>query len=279
MVFDEHTAQQYLLKIAAEIDRPVIEAGLGFQGVDVTVNPSQTGRTLNVEGTLKVLSVQLQTLQDGVVPVIVTETQPLLVDAAPLAESARKILSAPLVLTVPNAGQDDPGPWTIDQAALAKVITVQPNPGDAAYPYKVGLDRNALRGYLEGIAPPLERSPANARFSFNDDTRLLDLIQNAVSGRSLDVEASLESINSRISAGEHSIPLVLNSNQPQVADNATAQDLGITELIYSQTTYFYGSSAARISNIRTAAENFHGLARRTRRGILDGQCDEGCHPG
>ena len=106
MVFDEKTAQQYLLKIAADIDRPVIEAGFGFQGVDVTVNPSQTGRTLNVEGTLKVLAVQLQTLQDGVVPVIVAETQPLLVDAAPLADSARKILSAPLELTVPNAGQD-----------------------------------------------------------------------------------------------------------------------------------------------------------------------------
>ena len=139
------------------------------------------------------------------------------------------------------------------------MITIQPNPGDAAYPYKVGLDRNALRGYLEGIAPDMNRASANARFSFNDDTRVLDLIQNAVSGRSLDVEASLENINSRISAGEHSIPLTLISNQPQVADNATTQDLGITELVYSETTYFYGSSAARISNIRTAAANFHGL--------------------
>ena len=105
----------------------------------------------------------------------------------------------------------------------------------------------------------MNRAPANARFSFNDDTRVLDLIQNAVSGRSLDVEASLENINSRISAGEHSIPLTLISNQPQVADTATTQDLGITELVYSETTYFYGSSAARISNIRTAAANFHGL--------------------
>ena len=212
-------------------------------------------------------------------PVIVTETQPLLVDAAPLAESARKILSAPLVLTVPNAGQDDPGPWTIDQAALAKVITIQPNPGDASSPFKVGLDRNALRGYLESIAPTLERYPANARFSFNDDTRVLDLIQNAVAGRSLDVEASLESINSHIAAGEHTIPLELISNLPQVADNATTQDLGITELVYSETTYFYGSSAARISNIRTAAANFHGLAGSAGGGILHGQRDEGCHPG
>jgi vancomycin resistance protein YoaR len=259
MIFDEHTAQQYLLKIAAQIDRPVIEAGLGFQGVEVTINPSQTGRKLNIENTLKVLSVQLQTLQDGVVPIIVSETPPLLADAAPLAESARSILSAPLVLTIPDAGQGDPGPWTIDPAALARVITIQPNSGNSSSPYKVGLDGNALRGYLEGIAPTLDRTPANAHFSFNDDTRQLDLVQNAVSGRSLNVEASFESINSRLAAGEHSIPLELITTQAKVADNATAQDLGITKLLYSETSYFYGSSAARISNIRTAAANFHGL--------------------
>lgn len=259
MIIDEHIAQQYLLKIAAQIDRPVIEAGLGFQGVDVTINPSQTGRSLNIEGTLKVLTVQLQTLQDGIVPVIVTETPPLFVDAAPLAASARIILSAPLILTVPNASQGDQGPWTIEPIELAKVITVQPDPGNSSSPYKVGLDSNALRSYLEAIAPALDRLPANARFSFNDDTRRLDLIQSAVTGRTLNVEASLESINTHLAAGEHSIPLELISTLPQVADNATTQDLGITELIHAETSYFYGSSAARISNIRTAAANFHGL--------------------
>ena len=257
--FDENTAQQYLVNIAAQINRPVIEASFGINGVDVVVNPSQVGRTLDMEGTLKVLSVQLQTLQDGVVPLIVRDTPPLLIDAAPLAESARAFLSGPLVLNVPDAGQGDPGPWSIDQATLARVIEVQPNPDNPAYPYKVGLDRNALRGYLEGVAPELDRYPANARFIFNDDTRLLDLKQNAVAGRSLDVEGSIDSINTHLAAGEHNISLVVNSIQPQITDTATGQELGITELIQSQTSYFYGSSAARISNIRTAAENFHGL--------------------
>jgi vancomycin resistance protein YoaR len=257
--FDENTAQKYLVNISSQINRPVIEASFGINGLDVVVNPSQVGRWLNIEDTLKVLSVQLQTLQDGVVPLIVRETPPLLVDAAPLAESARAFLSAPLVLNVPDAGQGDPGPWSIDQATLSRVIEVQPNPDNPSYPYKVGLDRNAIRGYLEGVAPEFDRYPANARFIFNDDTRLLDLKQNAVAGRSLDVEGTIDSINSHLSAGEHNISLVVNSIQPQITDNATGQELGITMLIQSQTSYFYGSSAARISNIRTAAANFHGL--------------------
>jgi vancomycin resistance protein YoaR len=39
----------------------------------------------------------------------------------------------------------------------------------------------------------------------------------------------------------------------------TAAELGITELVSSQTSYFYGSSAARIQNVQTAAAAFHGV--------------------
>ena len=44
-----------------------------------------------------------------------------------------------------------------------------------------------------------------------------------------------------------------------MADNATAQQLGITQLIQQQTSYFYGSPAARIQNIQTAAARFDGV--------------------
>lgn len=257
--FDKNTAQQYLMKVAAEIDRPVVEAGININGIEVTTNPSQAGRTLDIDGTMKVLSVQLQTLQDGVVPLIIRETPPQLVDAAPLADTARSILSAPLLITVPDASGSDPGPWTIDQATLARVIAIKPNPENPSYPYKIGLDANALRGYLEGIAPELNRAPANARFIFNDDTRQLEILEKSTTGRSMDVEGTLANINTRLSAGEHNIPLVVYTAAPQITDSSTGQDLGITELVHAQTSYFYGSSSARIHNIRTAAANFHGL--------------------
>ena len=256
---DKNTAQQFLVNISAEIDRPVVEAGININGIEVSTNPSQVGRTLDIEGTLKVLSVQLQTLQDGVVPLIIRETPPQLVDAAPLADAARSILSAPLVITVPDSNSNDPGPWTIDQATLARVIAIVPYPENPSYPYKIGLDSNALRGYLEGIAPELDRAPSNARFIFNDDTRQLDNLERSISGRSMDVDGTLSSINTKLSAGEHNIPLVAYTTQPQITDSSTGQDLGITELVHSETSYFYGSSAARIHNIRTAAANFHGL--------------------
>jgi vancomycin resistance protein YoaR len=51
----------------------------------------------------------------------------------------------------------------------------------------------------------------------------------------------------------------MQETQPAVADNATAQQLGITQLTQQQTTYFYGSPAARIQNVQTAAARFDGV--------------------
>ncbi len=105
----------------------------------------------------------------------------------------------------------------------------------------------------------MRRYASDPRFMFNDETRQLELLQPAVIGRALDVEASLQQINEKLAQGEHSVGLVFNYTQPQVASEATAEQLGITELVSSHTSYFRGSSASRIQNIETAAANFHGL--------------------
>ena len=78
-------------------------------------------------------------------------------------------------------------------------------------------------------------------------------------GLEVNLRASIEQIQKAVAAGEQSVSLAVNTTLPKVMDNATNQSLGITELISSQTTYFYGSSAARRTNIEKAASNFNGL--------------------
>jgi vancomycin resistance protein YoaR len=53
--------------------------------------------------------------------------------------------------------------------------------------------------------------------------------------------------------------LQIVEEQPAVTDNSTAEQLGITGLVSSETSYFYGSSAERIQNIQAAAARFHGV--------------------
>jgi vancomycin resistance protein YoaR len=259
LVYDERMAQDYLEKIAAQVDRPTVEASLTVNGTNVVVNPGQVGHTLDVQATLKPLQAQLTSLTDGVLPVVSYETPPAILDVSQQAELARKILSAPLVLKVPGAQDGDPGPWKFEPAQLAEMLTIQ-RVDDAQTPvYQVGLNAEQLRSFLENQAPKLLRTPQDARLTFNDETHQLDLISHAVIGRSLDVDATIQAINDQLGKGEHSVDLAMNTTQPAVADDATAQKLGITELVSQQTTYFYGSSSARIQNINTAASRFHGV--------------------
>jgi vancomycin resistance protein YoaR len=259
IVFDQRVAHAYLQKLAAEINQPIIEANLELQGTEVVATPGQIGRALNVEASLAALTAQLQTFRDGEVILTVQEQAPELLDVSAQAETARQILSAPLVLSIPDATEGDPGPWTFDVQTLANMLTVRRVKLEQGTDIQVSLNPEALRQSLTGIAAQVNRPPENARFYFDDPTGQLVLIQSAKIGRTLDIDASIVEINRRILLGEHFIPLVIQIGEPQVKDTATAEELGIRELVGSYTSYYYGSSAERIQNIQAAAERFHGV--------------------
>jgi len=255
MIFDEHIAYQYLGNIATEVNQPVVEASLKIKDREVIAVPGQIGRTLDMQATLAPLGVFLRNMTDGLLPLVITETPPEIMDASPQAEVARNILSAPLMLHIPNPQEGDSPPYQVDQDTLARLITIQ----RVGSQYQVGLNNEGLRSFLENIAASFDARTENARFIFNDETRQLELIQPAKIGRTLNVEATLQAINQKIFSGEHDFDLVLEYTNPQVIDNATAKELGITELVSARTSYFYGSSGDRIQNIQTAAARFHGV--------------------
>jgi vancomycin resistance protein YoaR len=123
----------------------------------------------------------------------------------------------------------------------------------------VALKSEDLRAFLDSIEAELEIQPVNANFIFNDETSELELIKSAVIGRKLLVEDTVQAINDQLAAGDHTVPLVFERIDPLAGDDATAESLGITELVSNQTSYFYGSSGGRIQNIQTASASFHGL--------------------
>ena len=100
-----------------------------------------------------------------------------------------------------------------------------------------------------------------------------------MTGRKLDVDASIQTINQKLLQGQHEIPLEVQFSQPEIGDNVTADQLGIHELVGVQATYFYGSSAARIQNIQTAAGALPWAAGAAWGGFLHGRHPGRCQPG
>jgi vancomycin resistance protein YoaR len=258
-VFDEGAAQSYLAGIAAQTDLEKIEPSLSVEGVEILVTPGQTGRRLEIAATLEMLQEQLHTMRDGEIQLLIDEDTPVIINTDQQAQIAREILSKPLKLTLPGAEEGDPGPWTFEPDVLAQMIIIQRIKDDDGEHYQVGLQAEGLRSFLESVTPQLVRSEQNARFIFNDDTRQLEVIESAVVGRTLDVDSTINAINEKLLAGDHNIALDLAYIEPAAGDDATAKQLGITELVSSHTSYFYGSSSERVQNISTAASRFHGI--------------------
>jgi len=258
-VLDERVAYEYLKRIAAEIDKPTIEASLVLRGMEVIVQPAQEGRSVDIPATLIALRAQLIKMQSGFVPMAVLEQKPAVMDVSAEADIARRILSAPLNLSLPNTQPGDAGPWQVKQQDLAQMLVVQRISSAQGDQYQVKVDVERLRPLLQDIASKVTRSPQDARYIFNDETRQLDVIQPAIVGRNLVVEKTLQSINEQLRAGQHNVAMALDITNPRHTDKATAEEMGITELISSYTSYFYGSDAGRIQNITTAASHFHGV--------------------
>jgi vancomycin resistance protein YoaR len=193
------------------------------------------------------------------VPLVIEEIQPEILDIATQAEQARFMLAQPLTITIPDSEEGDPGPWTLDVPTLAQMLTFERTEDANGVNVQVALNPNKLRLELVKIAQEADRAPENARFIFNDDTRQLDLLAQDRIGRRIRIDASIENINNQLRAGEHTIPLTLELTQPAARADSTAQTLGISELVWAETSYFRGSNASRLQNIQIAASQFHGI--------------------
>jgi len=259
LILDERTTKQRFNQIADQINRPALEANLRLDGVEIIAVPGQIGRMLDVDATIMTLKDPLSNLFNASIPLIVKEYQPAIIDASSQAETVRSILSRSLILRVSNASDEKLGPWEFSPDILASMLVIERVSGNEGENFQIKLDENKLFNIIYPLKPSLTKLPRNARFIFNDDSRQLEVIRQAVIGRELMVEESIQHINEQLQAGNHEINLVFNYTNPAATDNMTASDLGITELVSSETSFFYGSDSGRIQNIVTAASQFHGI--------------------
>lgn len=258
IVYDQAKAYEVVQGLAQQTNVAVVEPNISLDGTTVNVARGQAGRTVNILATLKNIEPFLLLQQSGTVPMVINEQAPAGVNVEDTARLAESILSQAFTINPadPAAGK---GPWTIEPKDLASLLVIEQKDEQGNHTYTLSVNRPALEAYITSIAPGLQVDPVNARMIFNDDTRQLEVIASAVVGTSVDVEQSVDSILQKLQNGEHQASLVMKTVDPAVKDDSQAADLGITELVAETTSYFYGSDAARVQNIRAGAASFHGV--------------------
>ena len=239
--------RQALSQVASEVRTP---ARAGVLVNDLYIEP-QPGVDVDVDSTLANLVQVLQNHMDDeqvVAPLLTIALDPPPEVESPQATSEQTLASlssAPLMLRDTRYGLE----FAIDPAAL-EGLTFSHQP--------LRLDEDRLRTLVEGWAGQIDIAPVDARLRFDQAAGAPAVVQNSRVGRELDVDGTMASIRDAVSNGSMAASLIIRDRLPAV-DSRYISQMGIQELVASGTTYFAGSSPARVHNIEVAAEKFEGV--------------------
>lgn len=259
ITIDEQVSNRELDAIDQYVLNAPKEAELRIEGLNVIYTPGEAGKQIDIEPTKAYLAATMQLFVDSESPVVVRDVMPLVLNAEDTANKARQVLSQPFTLAIPNAEYGDPGPWVIEPEQLATMLRFVRKNVNGSDTYVLSIDADSIRSILNPLIAQVDRPENDGRFAFDEASGQLAMMVPSSAGYQLSVNDTIAAIDQALENGQNSAPLGIQVTKPLVSNDVTAEQLGITQLTAQQTTYFWGSSAERRQNIRTAAANFDGL--------------------
>lgn len=124
---DRPTLRASLETLTARVEIAPVNAGIRLIDGEIRASEPANGRALNIDATMATLDNGLETLADGRLDLVMTNVQPTVIDAAPLVEAARQILTNPLVVTVYDPVTDDRVEWAAMPETWARWLTGEPD--------------------------------------------------------------------------------------------------------------------------------------------------------
>lgn len=262
---DDAEAAHIVKQVAGQTERAPTDARVSFENNTVAEIPAQDGLQLDQTAALRLVRAAVTSNRQADIALPYRTLAPRVPSAEAAAGEIARIIGSDLVVMVPK--WDEAGnalapeeAFRIRSADLPDFVMIEDGANGDPAQIAVRVKREKLRGLIEPLAKAVAQSPQNARFIFDDATGQLQNTAPSRDGRSLDIEATLDALEAAArSADSRAVALAVNVTPAAVPATAQGQDLGITQLITQATTFFKGSSAARLANVRVAAERFNGV--------------------
>ncbi|MBQ4514024.1 MAG: VanW family protein [Anaerolineaceae bacterium] len=257
-LFDERVAFNRITKIAEEIDTPMDDPSIVLQGSEVVIVPGKSGLMLDRSLTMSMLQIYAHNLQSADIDLPVITLEPTEANLGEQKQVLDNLLHRDFVLyTDDERGVQNAG--SIPADVLAGMIDFEPVMTDGDLTIEMNPKVEPFYTRLLEIGSSVYKTAQDAKFIFDNSTRSLRLIQQAETGKELDIDKSLENIAEAIRSGRNEAEVALNIIQPKVTGNETAEELGIRELVHTENTYFFYSDDARIQNIQVGAAKLNGV--------------------
>ncbi|TAK89119.1 hypothetical protein EPO04_03395 [Patescibacteria group bacterium] len=267
--YDSSALTPFALQVDEDVNKPVANAALSFDGGQVVVSPSQPGRRLDIGLLAREVGQYLGRSQDGLLtaPTYLVEAT---IDEDTLAaaqQQATKLTSAPLTVTAGSTSR------TVDQSTILGwlSVTAQSYATDMATGNLMGfyrlpteevadshLDPGRVESFAQSLAKSVNTEPQDAGLTIQDGKVVV--ASPSRDGLQLDVAKATQQIITALNQGTTGQTLALATKvaKPAVYEGNLDQ-LGIKELIGEGVSYFPGSSRDRITNVAVGTRRYQNV--------------------
>ncbi len=256
-----------LQPVDASLSTSTVNASYAATNNQLSINPEKQGQRVDWARFLSDYEGLVLSRQRGAATVS-SYTQPATVTQEILATKRSALtpfLEKPLVLTFEKKT------WNVGSEALVSWLSYTSYAGPVRseilanyYGFErrdlssVGFDTAKIKAYLQTIAPGVNRPAKDAVLTISGDRA--SVFQQSQDGRAIDLDVTAQAISDNLLAAnpESTVPLTVVVTKADVNDE-NIERLGIKELLSEGVTYFPGSSANRIVNVKVGAGKFNGV--------------------
>jgi vancomycin resistance protein YoaR len=220
---DPERTTAVLGRVALDVERPAVNAGLAVEKAgdrfEIHTSPAQTGRRLNVAGTIEQLQASLANGLPTALDLVLDEARPSITDAdlLPAVETIQQVLSGPLELV------DGSRRWRLDPAALHGMLEIT-GLDTGRPPVEARVNEAKLREFVERTARAADQPARNPTLAIDGEQVV---IRPGSPGRLVDVEATFERTKQKVVTPDRQVEIAFVEDQPWLAeaDLEPARDL------------------------------------------------------
>ncbi len=249
---DEVVVENVMRQTFGAKDDPPENAHLQFAKGTFTVSPEKAGRGFVYETAVRQAIAQWKDVRAAAITLQRGEDKPRLKasDVEAYVDDAQAVVArAPFTITLPDGTTA-----TLDAAAAGAALDVLLVKGSKK---QLVFSESRLAGFIAALKKKIDIEVKDARFTIAAG-RVTEF-QSGQVGRALDVSQTVAAMTASFVEGKaKSVAVVSKEIQPQSA-NASAESLGITELVATGKTNFAGSPTNRRKNIANAVKLLNGL--------------------
>ncbi len=253
-----NSARAWLNALSSHIYRPLREPSMILDAHGLHYRPGAPGREVDVYATWARLERVLQARRRGQiltppVTLVVRQNAPTTLDVKSL-ESTLQRLTRPIIL---EAGAHT---LSLDPAVISRVITVTPRRDEnGQVRARIQVDSARLRQAIQALADRYDVAPSDARMDYDPANDRFIVLRPSRDGWQIDVEGATRAVSRALQQGKTRVVIPTRVVHPAVSSDMTPAQLGIRTIIGEGSTYFRGSSAARVRNIVRAAKAVRGV--------------------